>query len=145
MKRQLPALVAAFLITLFVTLVMSVVGVDAIFNPNSVAVSNSAPAAPVVEAAPVSANDAGQVQQLQSLVSQYQQRETQYQQMLQSDQQQLDQASAQIQQYQQILLALQDQGLIRILNDGRIQITGYPASVQSGRPGGRSDSGESDH
>ncbi len=48
MKRQLPALIAAFLVTTFIALTMAVMSVNALFNPNGVQVSN----------APTSANGA---------------------------------------------------------------------------------------
>ena len=71
-----------------------------------------------------------QVAQLQSLVAQYQAREQQYQQREKQLQDQLAQVSAQlqtdeqtVQQAQMILSALQQRGLIRITNDGRIFLT----------------------
>ena len=120
MKRQIPALLAVFLITGFMALTMSVVGVNALFNKNSVPVVNSTAANP----------DQAQVAQLQDLVkqyqareAQYQQREKDYQQREQQYQQQVAQATSQM---QQLLLALQSRGLIQVQSDGNIMITGRP-------------------
>jgi predicted nucleic acid-binding Zn-ribbon protein len=58
-----------------------------------------------------------QIAQLQAEIQQYQSREQQYQ-------AELDQAGNLIQSYQQVLLALQQSGLIRITRDGRILLQG---------------------
>ena len=120
MKRQIPALLAVFLITGFMTLTMSVVGVNALFNKNSVPVANST----------VPDSQQAQIAQLQDLVKQYQAREAQYQQREQEYQkreqqyqQQLAQATSQM---QQLLFALQSRGLIQVQSDGQIFITGRP-------------------
>ena len=136
MRKQIPALLAAFLMTAVIALSMAVVGVNALYNPNSTAVSN-APVSSVapVSAAPVSAAamsgyvDQAKITQLQDLVSQYQAREQQYQareqqyqQQIQTDQQQITQANTQIQQFQQLLVDLQDRGIISIDPSGTITI-----------------------
>ncbi len=108
MKRIL-ALVAAFVMTGLVALCMLAVGGAALFNPNSVPVSNS-PSAPSSVAASADPSTQAQVAELQNEIAQYQQ--------------QLDQANAQLQDYQNLLTALQQRGLIRILSDGTIQIRG---------------------
>ncbi len=64
MKKRLPALLAAFLITAFITLAMGAVSLNALFNPNSVAASNKAGVA-AASSAPSSLQQA-QIQQLQS-------------------------------------------------------------------------------
>ena len=125
MKKRLPALIAAFFITIFIVAAIGAVSVNALFNPNSVTVSNTPGAAP---SAPTSSGlDQSQIQQLQARINEYQQREGQYQAQLQNAQQQLGQANQQIQQagqqiqqYQQFLLALQRSGLIQIQPDGTI-------------------------
>lgn len=130
MKKQLPALIAAILMTGFIALVMTVTSANALFNKNTVAVSN-APATTSQSAA--TSLEQAQIQQLQARIDEYQQREQQYQQLLQTNQAQLQQAqsqlgqaSAQIEQFQNFLFALQNRGLIRIRNDGTVVITGQP-------------------
>jgi TolA-binding protein len=135
MKSKLPALLAAFLITAVIALSMAVVGVNALVNPNSTSVSNS----PVASAAAVTTGvsaDQATVGQLQTLISQYQQheqqyqqREQQYQQQIQQDQQQIQQDQTQLQQaadqaaqIQQLLVTLQDRGLIQVDQNGQITI-----------------------
>ena len=124
--KQILALVAAFLITSLVGLGMFVIGANAATNPDSIPVNNAPgdPAAAVNTSASspsVQPGDAAQSQaqinQLSSLITQYQNREKQYK-------AQLDQVTAQAQQEQQILDELQKRGVIRILSDGTIQILG---------------------
>jgi TolA-binding protein len=125
MKRQLPALIAAFLVTAFIVLVMSVMSVNALFNKNSVDVSNSSTsAAGQVALSPEQA----QIQQLQARINEYQQREQQYQSLLERNQQQVQQLTGQMQQFQQFLFIMQNRGLIRVQNDGSVVITGQPAN-----------------
>ena len=129
MKKKVPALLAAFIITALITLAMGAVSVNALFNPNSVAVSNS-PAAASTGTSNASLEQA-QIQQLQARIGEYQQREGQYQNQLQNAQQQLQQANTQLQQanlqlqqFQQFILALQRSGLIQIQPDGTVVIAG---------------------
>ncbi len=124
MKKQIPAFVAAFVMTGLLALVMGVVTVNALVNKNSTPVSNSA--------ATGTSADQAQIAQLQSLVQQYQQREQQYQQreqqyqqMLQQQQQQLDTANQQIDQFKQFVLFLQSRGIITVDSNGGIQINGH--------------------
>lgn len=125
MKKQLPALLAAFLITGFITLVMFVTGANALLNKNSVD-----PASSGASTSSASSVEQAQIKQLQDRINeyalreqQYQQREQQYRQTLQSNQLQLQQAASQVQQIQQLLSALQARGLIQIQNNGTILIT----------------------
>ena len=125
MKRK-PALIAAFLTTFVIAIAMVLVGANAFFNPNSVPVSAS-PASASTDSSSgvvaVSASTGGdQVQQLKDLVAQYQSREQQYQQREQQYQQQLNDATAQIQQFQNLLQQLQARGVIRISPNGQISI-----------------------
>jgi hypothetical protein len=114
-----PALIAAFLTTTVVALAMLMIGLSAYINPDSVPISTSPAAA--VAAAPGDGNVAlvsasttnDQVQQLQALVAQYQSREQQYQ-------SQLNDATAQVQQYQQLLNQLQQAGVIQIDRNGQV-------------------------
>jgi hypothetical protein len=61
---------------------------------------------------------------LQSQVAQYQARDQQYQAALSSDNQQLAQASQEMQMVQQLLLYLQNHGLIQINDQGQITVRG---------------------
>jgi outer membrane murein-binding lipoprotein Lpp len=132
MRKQIPALLAAFLMTGVIALSMGVVGVNALYNSNSTTVSNApvaAASAPVSAATMSGLVDQAKITQLESLVSQYQareqqyqQREQQYQQQLQTDQTQLVQATNQIQQFQQLLVDLQDRGIISVDQNGTITI-----------------------
>jgi uncharacterized protein YlxW (UPF0749 family) len=126
MKKSMIAVFVSLVITACVGLGIIAVGGAALFNKNGVTPSNS-PSQTVNVSASAAQND--QVAQLQSLVSQYQQREQEYQQREQKLQNQLDQANTQIQSDQQtiqqareLLMALQQRGLIRITNDGQIFI-----------------------
>jgi uncharacterized protein YlxW (UPF0749 family) len=125
MKRQLPALLAAFLVTAFIALAMSVMSVNALFNPNSVAVSDSSTSAKGQAAL---SPEQAQIQQLQARINEYQQREQQYQTLLERDQQQLQQLATQLQQFQQFLFELQNRGLIRVQDNGSVVITGRPGN-----------------
>ena len=131
MKKQLPALVAAILMTAFIALAMVVTSANALLNKNAVDPLNSAAASTGTSIDSVSNASQAQIKQLQDRINeyaqreqQYQQREQQYQQTLASDQLQLQQAAVQLQQIQQLLSALQDRGLIQITNNGTILITG---------------------
>ena len=125
MKRK-PALIAAFLTTFVIAIAMILVGANAIFNPNSVPVStsptsvNTNDSSGVVEVS--ASTGASQVQQLQDLITQYQQREQQYQQREQQYQQQLNDATTQVQELQSLLQQLQQIGIIRIGPNGQISI-----------------------
>jgi uncharacterized protein YpmS len=123
MRKQVIAFLFAFIITAIVALSMLVIGVNAANNPNGVVASNS----PSSGSASVSTNTSSsqaQIAQLQSLVAQYQTREQQYQVALNSDNQQLSQASQEMQMVQQLLVYLQNHGLIQINNQGQITIIG---------------------
>jgi uncharacterized protein YlxW (UPF0749 family) len=116
MKKQIPALIAALVVTGFIAMAMVVTSANALMNKNGTVASNS----PVAASAASTTNiDQAQIDQLQSRINEYQQREAQYQQLLQQDQQQ-------IQQFRQFLFAMQQAGLIQIRGDGAIIITGRP-------------------
>lgn len=129
MKKPFMAVLIALLVTVCVAVPMFAIGGAALMNKNGVTPSNSP--AQAAEASQVNSTEQNdQVGQLQGLVSQYQDREKQYQEREGQLQQQLAQANAQLQQDQQLLQqvqmllgALQQRGLIRLTNDGRIVIT----------------------
>lgn len=114
--KRLEAVIAAAIITGVVALSMLLIGINALLNTNSVAVSDSpatASTSTIAPSAPSAVVGQAQVKQYQNLISQYQNREKQYQ-------AQLDQANQQLQQYQQVLGQLQNAGVIRITSDGQI-------------------------
>jgi cell shape-determining protein MreC len=124
-KKQIPVILAALTITFILAFGMFGIGSSAVTNKNSVTVSNS-PNASAVSSDPAQASQS-QIDQLQNLVAQYQQREQQYQQreqQLQSEldnlQTQLNQASMLNEQYQRLVQALVDRGIIRVDQQGRI-------------------------
>ncbi|HEX9018788.1 MAG TPA: hypothetical protein VF806_06360 [Anaerolineaceae bacterium] len=134
--KKVPAIIAAFVVTSMVAIAMLVIGVNAFFNPTSVQAASS-PASDTQQAAnssgvPVtgaSADTAAQIAQLQQRIQEYQTREQQYQDQLNQAKQQLQQqnteiqqASSQVQQYQQVLMALQQMGIIQIDSNGQIYL-----------------------
>ncbi len=118
MKKHYTALLAAFIITLFIGGGMLLESVSALVNPNGLPVASSP--AEVTATAQYQSAEQAQIDQLQKLVADYQAREAQYQAELASAGQQLQQANSQVQQYQMILMALQSRGLITVTSDGRI-------------------------
>ena len=129
MKKPFMAVLIAVLVTACVGAGMFAVGGAALVNKDGVTPANS-PSQASGDSTVNASQSADQVAQLQSLVSQYQDREQQYQQREQQLQGELAQANAQIQQDQQtleqvqmLLAALQQRGLIRLTNDGRVVIT----------------------
>ena len=123
MKRQIPALVATFLITGFMTLALSVVGVNAMYNKANLDASTS-------QIAQTSDVKQAEITQLEALVNQYKQREVQYQQREQQYQQQIQQAQQQAANasstLQQLIQILQTNRLIRLDPNGQITIIGQP-------------------
>jgi uncharacterized protein with von Willebrand factor type A (vWA) domain len=123
--KIVPALLAAFLITAVVGAAMLVVGGNALFNQNTIPVTNSPQSVSAEASGPVQGGqqaESQQIQQLQNLVQQYQQREKQYQTQLNDAAQRLNQDNQQLQSYQQLIDALQQQGIIRITTDGQVLI-----------------------
>lgn len=114
--KRLQAIIAAALITAVVAASMLVIGASAWLNPNRAPLQDSpAAAAPAAITSGATGNGQDQVAQLQNLVAQYQSREKQYQ-------SQISQLNGQLGQYQQILQQLQQMGVIRVGNDGSIQV-----------------------
>ena len=125
--KRLQGLIAATFITGIVALGVVGIGVNAVSNPNSVAVSDSpAKAAQAAQAVTNAAADqtSAQVDQLQNLIKQYQSRELQYQAEIKSLSQKLSDANGTADQARQILQALQERGIIQITQDGRILLRG---------------------
>jgi hypothetical protein len=133
--RNLTALLASFLITGTTAVAMLGIGGNALLNKNTVPIADaptgasqaalpgsSSAAAPADPSSGTADATAAQVRQLTDLVTQYQQREQQYKSQLDQVSQELSQENSQIQSYQQLLLALQERGIIAITQDGRILI-----------------------
>jgi peptidoglycan hydrolase CwlO-like protein len=128
MKKPVTAVLVALFITACVGVSVLTVGGAALLNKNGVSTSNSLTQSS--DGAGVSSpQQDSQADQTQSLIAQYQDHEQQYQQREQQLQEQLSQANAQIQQdqqtieqFQNLLTALQQRGVIRITNDGRVFI-----------------------
>jgi septal ring factor EnvC (AmiA/AmiB activator) len=138
MKRK-QAIIAAALITGLLAFGLLAVGVNAVFNPNSVPVSNSPATAASVSGSTANSSDAqAQIQQLTSLIAQYQAREAEYQ-------SQLSQAESQVQQLESVLIELQRAGVIRIQSDGTIRLGrgGFSGNSFPATPNGGSNAGPS--
>ena len=144
--KRLQGLIAATLVTVIIGLGMVAIGVNAASNADSVPVSDSPASASQASGSQASASqvsattsqivnvsntaaDQAQIDQLQATVKQYQAREKQYQDREKQYQtelakitQQVNDATARADQLQQILMALQERGVIRISDDGRITI-----------------------
>ncbi len=126
MKKTIPALLAAFMITICIGAGVLLVGGNALLNANGVQISNVPTPANAqrvsVSVQNVTSDQFAQVQQLQSQIAQYQQREQQYQSELSQAADRINSANAQIQQYQALLLALQQRGIITVGSDGRVYL-----------------------
>ena len=121
MRKQIMAVFAALFITGLVAMSIATIGANAMLNKNGTVVSNS-PVNSVNAAAP-SLSTQATIADLQKQIAVYQAREQQYQAALQSDNQQLAQSSQEIQTIQQLLVYLQNNGLIRINSQGQIFVT----------------------
>lgn len=115
--KQWPALLAAFVITLVLGLAMAALGLNALVNQNSVPIQTASALDQTLNSDPVTDDQAG------SLIAQYQAREQQYQTQLQQAADQLNTANAQLQQYQSLVSALQQAGVIQITSDGRVFVS----------------------
>lgn len=135
--KRLQGFIAATLVTFIVGFGMLAIGVNAASNSASVPVSDSPAQAAsagttskVVNVSNTVADQSqAQIKQLQETIKQYQDREKQYQDRekqfqteLSKVSQQANDATAQAEQLQQILVALQQRGVINISADGRISI-----------------------
>ena len=123
MRKQIMAVFAALFITGIVAMAIATIGANAMLNKKGTVVSNS-PVNSANAAAPSSSTQAT-IADLQKQIAVYQARDQQYQTALQNDNQQLAQVSQEIQTIQQLLIYLQNQGLIRINSQGQIFVTGH--------------------
>jgi peptidoglycan hydrolase CwlO-like protein len=127
--KRLQGLIAASFITTIVAMGTVGIGVNALSNPNTVAVSNSPASNSPAQSTQVSSKAAtdqtsAEIDQMQNLIKQYQSREQQYQTEIKSLSQKLSDANATADQARQVLDALQQRGLIQITQDGRIFLRG---------------------
>ena len=122
MKKPFMAVLIALFVTACVGASIFAIGGAALVNKNVIPASNS-PAQASNASIVNSAQQTDQVGQLQGLISQYQDREQQLQQELAQANAQIQQDQQTLQQVQTLLGALQQRGLIRLTNDGRIVIT----------------------
>jgi hypothetical protein len=142
--KAFPALLFALAITAIIGIAMFIVGGNALLNQNTAPVLNAPPAGasgssnasdpPAASSAqggsdPQLAADQQQIAQMQNLINQYQAREKTYQTELKQAAQkvsdanaQLAQANQQLQVFQQVMQALQERGIIRITQDGTIEL-----------------------
>lgn len=132
--KAFPALLFALAITAIIVMAMLVVGGNALLNTNSVPVLNSPPASGASNASVPSSDlklaaAEQRISDMQKLINQYQTREQQYQTELQQAAQKINDANSQLAQdnqqlqvFQQVLVALQQRGIIRITQDGQIQL-----------------------
>jgi len=128
MKKSIPTLIAAVLVTVVLGSGMFLIGQNAL----------GASTAKAEAAATVVTASADTTAQYEQIVAQYQTRETQYQAEIAQASQQIDTAnqqiatdSQQIQQYQDLLSQLQNSGLITVASDGTVTIN---QASQSGFP-----------
>jgi DNA-binding transcriptional regulator YbjK len=117
--KHFTALLAALGMTAIVGLALLGIGLNAMVNRNVVQ-TQDAPSTSTTSQ--ISVASSTQLDQMQSLIQQYQARDQQYQSQLNTVIQQLNQRNAQLQQFTQLLLELQNRGLIFIQPDGTILI-----------------------
>lgn len=139
--NQLKAVLASILVTGLIAGVMVVIGGSALLSRPAIAVSAAPSNAAAVS--DTAAGNSAETEHLRDLVNQYQSREKQLRaqlddlnkqlddkdnQIAQANQQwsdanaQLDQTTRQIEQYQNLLQALAQRGVIQITDDGRVRI-----------------------
>lgn len=121
-RRILPALVAGLSMTIFIGLCILAFGLNALFNPNITKVQAANQPELVTEIDQLSN------QELLAVITQYQERETQYQSELMQAADQINQTSQQNLQYQQLISALQNAGVIQITSDGQVFISRSPGT-----------------
>jgi len=115
-SKHIPALVAAFAITAILGTIMLGVGINAKLNKNVIT------AQAAVDTDPIDLQSATP-EELRSLIAQYQQREAQYQNELNKAASQLDEANAKVLQYENLILQLQNAGVIQINRNGQVTLT----------------------
>ncbi len=119
----MPAFLFAFGMTAVIAIIILALSMNVLFNHNTVPIKSSSTAASDPPAA-ASASGSLSVQQLQALVQQYQSRESQYQTELQQAASQINTLNQQNQQYQNLINALQQAGVIRVDSNGNVYLGG---------------------
>jgi hypothetical protein len=117
LRKTMPALIAALGMTALIGVIILALSMNVLLNHNTVPIKSTASDPPAA---------AGQstVQQLQAMIQQYQSRESQYQTQLQQAADQISSLTQQNQQYQNLISALQQAGIIRIGSDGNVYLGG---------------------
>lgn len=113
-QKQGPAILAALVMTFMIGFVIIGLGINALLN------NNVAPAQAAGLPDQTLNTDQATIDQLQGLIKQYQDRELQYQSELQQATDQLTQTKTELQQYQDLVVALQNSGVIRIAANGQV-------------------------
>ena len=114
-KKHVPALIAALGITVIVGVLMLGLGVNAMINKNII----PAQAASSTDSLNL---DTASPEELKAIIAEYQSREAQYQKELNQAADQINQANGQLQQYQTFIMDLQNAGVIRIDQNGRVTV-----------------------
>ena len=120
-NKTIPAILAALGMTLLMGVIIVAVSFNSLFNKDVVPVQAS-PNSTATATVDAQTTDQQTIQQLQDLVNQYQAREQQYQTELQQAADQLSQTNSQLQQYQMLVNALQQAGVIQIRSNGQVLI-----------------------
>ncbi len=126
-KKHIPALIAAFGMTALIGFVMLALGANALFNKQVSSAKAAAAATEIVTPAALTVED------LQALVTEYQGREVQYQAELTQAAEQLTQTNTELQQYQSLIAALQNAGVIQINADGQVMVMTNPLAARQGQ------------
>ena len=126
-RKTMPAYMAALGMTALIGLCVLAFGLNALLNRNTVPVQaapeNSAASGSSAALQAIPALTGQETpEQLRALIAQYQSRDTQFQTQLQQAADQINQLSQQNQQYQNLITALQNAGVIQITSDGRVLI-----------------------
>ena len=123
-RKTMPAITVALAMTAFLGILILSFGVNALLNRNTVPLKASAASpqdAAALSGTTASAQDAT-IQQLQSQIATYQSRETQYQTQLKQAADQINTLTQQNTQFQNLISALQNAGLIQINQNGQVFI-----------------------
>ena len=118
--KHVVALAAALAMTMLIGVAMLAFGINALLNKNVVTTVQAAGLTSADPVADQASTDKALIDQLQAQISEYQSRESQYQTELKDAADQINQLRQQDQQYQFLLNALQNAGVIRITSDGRV-------------------------
>ena len=133
--KHIAAFTAALVMTVLIGVAMLAFGVNALLNKNVVTTAQAAGLPGAGDASSQASADQAVIDQLQAQISEYQSREVQYQNEIKNAADQVNQLSQQNQQYQTLLNALQNAGVIQISPDGRVFISNNSTSASAPRRG----------